>query len=271
MGPNWMPYVSGQWLFMNNTGWNWVSAEPWGWIPYHFGGWVNVNGVGWVWVPSGVLTWQPTTATWVTVNNQLGWVAVPPPSLPKSPRQPLAKPIVIRATRYANGAITAGGRILQAEDTTARLAPAPMPPVFVARAGQFATGVGRADASSADSMRHGPLGTPTVGPAHTLQGGDSHTSGSPTVVRAPGFPEGAFARPNFAFRSVPAPHSMPAPATVHAGSPAGWGGGSGEMGRTEGAPGRGNVAISRGEPGAAARAAAPATHSAAPSASAPHH
>ena len=42
----WVPFYSGQWMFMGNTGWNWVSAEPWGWLPYHFGGWVNAGGTG---------------------------------------------------------------------------------------------------------------------------------------------------------------------------------------------------------------------------------
>ena len=27
----WVPFYSGQWMFMGDTGWNWVSAEPWGW------------------------------------------------------------------------------------------------------------------------------------------------------------------------------------------------------------------------------------------------
>jgi FecR protein len=85
-GLNWTPFVAGQWMFMGNTGWNWVSEEPWGWLPYHFGSWLNAPGVGWVWVPQGALSWQPATATWVRTNNQLGWT--PTPAAPLKPVKP---------------------------------------------------------------------------------------------------------------------------------------------------------------------------------------
>jgi hypothetical protein len=85
-GLNWTPFVAGQWMFMGNTGWNWVSEEPWGWLPYHFGSWLNAPGVGWVWVPQGALSWQPATATWVRTNNQLGWT--PTPAAPLKPLKP---------------------------------------------------------------------------------------------------------------------------------------------------------------------------------------
>lgn len=85
-GLNWTPFVAGQWMFMGNTGWNWVSEEPWGWLPYHFGSWLNAPGVGWVWVPQGALSWQPATATWVSTNNQLGWT--PTSATPLKPLKP---------------------------------------------------------------------------------------------------------------------------------------------------------------------------------------
>ncbi len=84
----WVPFYSGQWMFMGDTGWNWVSAEPWGWFPYHFGGWVNAGGMGWMWVPQGPLAWQPATATWVRTGNQVGWTPVL-----ASPLKPTKTPI----------------------------------------------------------------------------------------------------------------------------------------------------------------------------------
>ena len=110
----WVPFYSGQWMFMGNTGWNWVSAEPWGWLPYHFGGWVNAGGMGWMWVPQGGLAWQPATATWVQTGNQVGWTPVlasplkPPKSASGQPVSPARTLIVASA---ANGATIAPARV----------------------------------------------------------------------------------------------------------------------------------------------------------------
>jgi hypothetical protein len=110
----WVPFYSGQWMFMGNTGWNWVSAEPWGWLPYHFGGWVNAGGMGWMWVPQGGLAWQPATATWVQTGNQVGWTPVlasplkPPKSASGQPALPARTLIVASA---ANGATIAPARV----------------------------------------------------------------------------------------------------------------------------------------------------------------
>ena len=110
----WVPFYSGQWMFMGNTGWNWVSAEPWGWLPYHFGGWVNAGGMGWMWVPQGGLAWQPATATWVQTGNQVGWTPVlasplkPPKSASGQPVSPARTLIVASA---ASGATIAPARV----------------------------------------------------------------------------------------------------------------------------------------------------------------
>jgi hypothetical protein len=111
----WVPFYSGQWMFMGNTGWNWVSSEPWGWLPYHFGAWVNAPGMGWMWVPQGPLAWQPATATWVQSGNQVGWTPVlaTPLKPPKSASgQPAAPSRTLIVASPANGANIAPSRIV---------------------------------------------------------------------------------------------------------------------------------------------------------------
>ncbi len=110
----WVPFYSGQWMFMGDTGWNWVSAEPWGWFPYHFGGWVNAGGMGWMWVPQGPLAWQPATATWVQTGNQVGWTPVLASPL-KPTKTPIGQPALPARTLIvasaANGATIGPARV----------------------------------------------------------------------------------------------------------------------------------------------------------------
>ena len=110
----WVPFYSGQWMFMGNTGWNWVSSEPWGWLPYHFGAWVNAPGIGWMWVPQGPLAWQPATATWVQSGNQVGWTPIlaRPLKPPKSASGQLTVPSrTFIVASSANGATIAPSRV----------------------------------------------------------------------------------------------------------------------------------------------------------------
>ena len=110
----WVPFYSGQWMFMGDTGWNWVSAEPWGWFPYHFGGWVNAGGMGWMWVPQGPLAWQPATATWVRTGNQVGWTPVLASPL-KPTKTPIGQPAsparTLIVASIANGATIGPARV----------------------------------------------------------------------------------------------------------------------------------------------------------------
>jgi hypothetical protein len=217
VGAGWMPFVSGQWLFMDYTGWNWVSSEPWGWMPYHFGSWINAPGLGWVWLPGGSY-WQPSTATWVQVNNQLGWIPKAP-LLPPKPTKGQAVPApttVILATQGASGAITAGGRMALTQGTTAMQvasAPAPVSLGVQGIARSTTTTTGSANASA--FMRPGPVSQARI-------------SSGPAPLRAPG---GAAAQARSApLSSAPpsltAPHSMPAPRLI-AGASGGFRGGSG--------------------------------------------
>lgn len=111
----WVPFYSGQWMFMGNTGWNWVSAEPWGWLPYHFGSWVNAPGIGWVWMPQGSLAWQPATATWVQTGGQVGWtpvLATPLKPSKSASGQPAAPSRTLIVASSASGGIIAASRVV---------------------------------------------------------------------------------------------------------------------------------------------------------------
>jgi hypothetical protein len=217
LGANWMPFTSGQWMFMGGTGWNWVSSEPWGWLPYHFGSWVNAPGVGWAWIPTGAGTFQPATATWVRVNNQLGWV--PNTVTPQSSKsfKPVA-PTVILAAPGAGGVIAAGDRLPLVAGTTAmRVASAPGP-AFAAATGsgpvRSAAAIPRTSAST--SVAQPRFSGPTS--FRATHGGVMQASGLSSVppsLRAP--------------HSVPVPHVMAGTSGGFkggfAGSPHGYSGG----------------------------------------------
>jgi hypothetical protein len=46
----WMPYTTGNWVWIEPWGWTWVDAAPWGFAPYHYGRWALI-GQRWAWVP----------------------------------------------------------------------------------------------------------------------------------------------------------------------------------------------------------------------------
>lgn len=134
MGASWMPFLAGQWMFMGNTGWNWVSAEPWGWFPYHFGSWVVAPGMGWMWVPRGALSWQPATAAWVQANNQLGWspTLATPIKPTKTPTTAL-RALILPSGSTAPGSINAG-RVVDLTPqgaASARIVSGPAPGVVI--------------------------------------------------------------------------------------------------------------------------------------------
>ena len=190
-GLNWTPFVAGQWMFMGNTGWNWVSEEPWGWLPYHFGSWLNAPGVGWVWVPQGALSWQPATATWVRTNNQLGWT--PTPAVPLKPLKPSKSNIepsrvVILAAGSGPAASIKAAQVMpitQTQAASAQIVSAPAP--------GFVTPTGR----STPPENRGASSIPV-----TLQ------SRGPALLAAPKLS----ALPANSPRSLAAPRSMPVPA-----------------------------------------------------------
>ncbi len=52
VGPDWVPYSDGRWVFVAPWGWTWVDNEPWGFAPFHYGRWVH-HEHRWAWVPYG--------------------------------------------------------------------------------------------------------------------------------------------------------------------------------------------------------------------------
>jgi len=190
-GLNWTPFVAGQWMFMGNTGWNWVSDEPWGWLPYHFGSWLNAPGVGWVWVPQGALSWQPATATWVRTNNGLGWIPTQAARLnPAKPSKSNTQPsrVVILAAGNGPAASIRAAQVMpitQTQAASAQIVAAPAPG-FVAPAGR-----------STPSANRGASSIPA-----TLQ------SRGPATLAAPKLPAPLASSP----RSLAAPRSLPVPA-----------------------------------------------------------
>src|SRR6185503_20923932 len=48
VGPGWVPFGAGDWVFDSTYGWTWVDAAAWGWAPFHHGRWVQVDG-RWAW------------------------------------------------------------------------------------------------------------------------------------------------------------------------------------------------------------------------------
>ena len=57
-GMGWNPFMDGAWMLDPTSGYNWVSAYPWGWMPYHYGSWMYAGGgSGWCWLPGNA--WIP--------------------------------------------------------------------------------------------------------------------------------------------------------------------------------------------------------------------
>ena len=75
-GPDWQPYVYGQWVWTVEYGWCWESDEPWGWATYHYGRWVYTSEYGWVWVPDD--EWGSAWVEWRYGGGYVGWAPMPP-------------------------------------------------------------------------------------------------------------------------------------------------------------------------------------------------
>jgi hypothetical protein len=54
VGPDWVPYSDGRWVYDGYYGWTWVDYAPWGWAPYHYGRWCWNDGY-WGWAPGPVV------------------------------------------------------------------------------------------------------------------------------------------------------------------------------------------------------------------------
>lgn len=72
----WRPYSLGHWVWADESGWTWVSDEPFGWITYHYGRWVLLQDTGWCWVPDTV--WGPAWVSFRHSEEYVGWAPLPP-------------------------------------------------------------------------------------------------------------------------------------------------------------------------------------------------
>jgi hypothetical protein len=72
---DWRPYAEGYWLW-TDSGWYWVSEEPWAWATYHYGRWVLDSYYGWIWVPD--TDWGPAWVSWREGGDYVGWAPLPP-------------------------------------------------------------------------------------------------------------------------------------------------------------------------------------------------
>jgi len=70
VGNGWRPYADGYWNY-GNSGYFWVSHEPWGWAPYHYGRWDWVTGYGWCWIPGRIFGGAWVSWSWGSIH--VGW------------------------------------------------------------------------------------------------------------------------------------------------------------------------------------------------------
>jgi len=74
-GDDWRPYVDGHWAY-TDSGWTWLSDEPYSWAVYHYGRWTQIESVGWVWVPG--TEWGPAWVSFRYSDRHVGWAPLPP-------------------------------------------------------------------------------------------------------------------------------------------------------------------------------------------------
>lgn len=73
---SWRPYQEGRWIWTDDHGWYWDSAEPFAWATYHFGRWGYEPAYGWFWVPGD--TWSPAWVVWRRGAGRTGWAPIAP-------------------------------------------------------------------------------------------------------------------------------------------------------------------------------------------------
>lgn len=131
--PEWRPYQKGRWAH-TESGWYWVSDEPWGWATYHFGRWFVDPLAGWTWVPGK--QWAPAWVVWRQGKGLVGWAPLGPDGKFLSPNflfMPLGK-----LGEPVESAQLPPGRGGEALMVTKVLERAPRPPAPGSRAGPAA-------------------------------------------------------------------------------------------------------------------------------------
>ena len=73
--PSWRPYSNGRWAY-TESGWTFVSADPWGWAPFHYGRWLYYPAHGWSWMPG--YQWAPAHVAWRYGGGYMAWAPLGP-------------------------------------------------------------------------------------------------------------------------------------------------------------------------------------------------
>jgi hypothetical protein len=76
VGPNWVPYSNGHWIYTDRFGWYFESDEPFASVTYHYGRWAYSDDIGWYWVPG--TRWAPAWVVWRRGGGHVGWAPLPP-------------------------------------------------------------------------------------------------------------------------------------------------------------------------------------------------
>ncbi len=78
VGAGFAPYeTGGHWEVTIDGDWLWVSDYPFGWVTFHYGRWAFVAGTGWGWVPG--YRYAPAWVTYrVGAGGYVGWAPRPP-------------------------------------------------------------------------------------------------------------------------------------------------------------------------------------------------
>lgn len=71
VGPGWIPYTNGRWIWLASSGWTWLPYEPWGWVTSHYGRWHWNSGWGWYWIPTNL--WGPAWVSWYSGSDYWAW------------------------------------------------------------------------------------------------------------------------------------------------------------------------------------------------------
>ncbi len=72
---DWRPFEYGHWVW-SESGWAWVSYEPYGWLVFHYGNWDYQPDIGWFWIEGS--DWSPAPVEWRTYDGYCSWAPLPP-------------------------------------------------------------------------------------------------------------------------------------------------------------------------------------------------
>ncbi|AOZ10247.1 hypothetical protein BKK80_32060 [Cupriavidus malaysiensis] len=201
---DWVPYSSGNWVWIAPWGWTWVDSEPWGFAPFHYGRWAFI-GHRWGWVPGPRVShpcYAPALVAFVGAAAAAGPGVAWYPLGPAEPYRPVyrASPAyVARVNVNVNVNVAGGGgRPFGAPAPGAvpnRLVPGA---ISVMSAAAFVQGRPVAHGARRGDWRHLPAGEGQGAPL--LAPVQASLAGAAAARHAPP-PAGAWSRPVVALRA----------------------------------------------------------------------